>query len=100
MLWGRLWFFVGLNIGKVVEQLNRRGFDTELPEPRNKHLPGFLKISRRVTMTDGRVSRIELPDTEQYASRMLYEFLSVNGFVDMVESATNALVNHVEESVA
>jgi hypothetical protein len=90
MLWGRLWFFVGVNIGKVVERLQSRGFRADYPESLSGAQRGFLRITRNVTLPNGDHGRIELQNTQLYATRMLYESLSLEGFAQLLESVARS----------
>lgn len=86
MLWGRLWFFVCLNVGKIVEYLEQLGLHARYPENRSHVRHEFLRISTNVTLPSGENSVVELRNTAMFGGKLLYEFLSLEGFGKLIES--------------
>jgi hypothetical protein len=90
MFWGRLCFFVGLNVGKIVEDLEHRGFRVEYPKNMADFGRDFLRISKNVTLPNGNKGEMELRNTVQFGSKLLYEFLSLGGFGRLIESVARS----------
>ena len=90
ILWGRLWFFVGINIGKVAEALKLRGYRVQYPESAKAADGLYIHIWTHVEAPDGRAAALQLGDVQLYATQMLYEALSLEGFVQLIEAVARS----------
>lgn len=91
---GRLFFLVEVNVGKVVEALERAGLKARMPAHEVEFNELFIPVSKQVDLPDG--DRLEITNHDdtlkRLAAKIPYEFLSLDGFVSCVTQMVEALV--------
>ncbi|MGI8483346.1 MAG: hypothetical protein ACR2OU_03680 [Thermomicrobiales bacterium] len=92
MLWGRLFFFVAVNLGKVIEQLRNQGFDIIFDGTSPDDPLSILRVSTPAALRDGSQGRIELQNITLLATKMHYDFVSLDGFINLVQAALDSLL--------
>lgn len=93
LLRGRLIFLVEVNVGKVVEALGRAGLRARMPAHEVEFNELFISVSKRVDLPGG--DRLEITNRDgtlkRLAAKIVYEFLSLDGFVSCVSQTVEAL---------
>ncbi len=91
IMWGRLALAVVANLGKIVAALEEIGLDAKVPKSEKEFQSFFLPISATRSLADNTVVKIELHQMHTIGLKLIYEFLSLHGFVrlvaEMVKSA-------------
>ena len=84
IMWGRLAVMVVVNLGKLVEAVENSGFTARLPKDEE-----FIGVSTKVNLSDGNQVEIHLGSLHMLGMKIVFEFLSVKGFVDIVSQMVN-----------
>lgn len=85
IMWGRLSVMVFVNLGKLVEAVKSSGFTARLPKGETE----FLVVSTKISLPDGNQVEIRLGDLRMLGMKLVFEFFSVNWFVDVVHQMVN-----------
>lgn len=84
IMWGRLSVMVVVNLGKLVEAVENSGFTARLPKDDE-----FIGVSTKISLSDGNQVEIHLGSLHMLGMQIVFEFLSVKGFVDIVSQMVN-----------
>lgn len=86
LLRGRLIFLVEMNVGKVVEALGRAGLKARMPAHEVEFNELFISVSKQIELPDGDLLEITNRGgtLKALAAKIIYEFLSLDGFVSCV----------------
>lgn len=85
LLWGRLWFIVMVNLGKIAEDLRERGFEVRWPSKDVDLAGDFLSVYKVVETPDRGPWVFDLRSLRGMGEKMLFEFLPRAIFCDAVE---------------
>lgn len=93
LMWGRLAVIIYVNLGKLVEAIERSGLRTQVPTSPEEFKRQFLPIWTQVDLPNGMRSIGHLAGLPwEFAAKMAYEFLGVDGFVTLAVQAVEALL--------
>ncbi len=84
IMWGRLAIAVVANLGKIVAALQEIGLDAKVPKSEKEFQGTFLPISATRRLADNTIVKIELHQMHTIGLKLIFEFLSLHGFVRLV----------------
>jgi hypothetical protein len=90
MMWGRLAVGVTVNLGKLIKALQEVGFDARLPKDEEEFKRLFLPVSVEVKLANNKPARANLHNLHYFGLQIIYEFLSLEGFVQLVSRMAKA----------
>jgi len=96
IMWGRVTISVlVVNLGKIVAALEEIRLEVKLPKDKEEFEQFLPPISAQRVLSDGRIVKVELHQIRSIAQKMFYEFLSIPGFVRLIQGYIDAssLVN-------
>lgn len=92
ILWRRLSIIVYINIGKIVEALERAGIGARVPASEEELNGLFTPTTYRESAGDGSVVEIRGGNLNEFANKIGFEFMSLDGFVSCVSQSMRAAV--------
>jgi hypothetical protein len=92
ILWRRLTIAAYINIGKIVEALERAGIKARVPSGEEELNGLFIPTSFSETLDDGSTVNIRGGNLNEYANKIGFEFMSLDGFVSCVSQSMRAAV--------
>jgi hypothetical protein len=90
ILWRRLMITVYINIGKIVEALERAGIEARVPDDDDELNGLFIPTGFREVLDDGSVVEIRGGNLNEHANKVGFEFMSLDGFVSCVSQLMRA----------
>ncbi len=84
IMWGRLAIAVVANLGKIVAALEEIGLDAKVPKSKKEFERLFLLISATRSPANNQLVKVELHQMHTIGLKMIFEFLSLQGFVRLV----------------
>ncbi len=84
IMWGRLAIAVVANLGKIVAALEEIGLDAKVPKSKKEFERLFLLISATRSVANNQLVKMELHQMHTIGLKMIFEFLSLQGFVRLV----------------
>jgi hypothetical protein len=90
IMWGRLAIAVVANLGKIVAALEAIGLDAKVPESKKEFEQFFLFISTTRSLANNQFVKMELHQMHTIGLKMIFEFLSLQGFVRLVSEMVQA----------
>lgn len=99
ILWRRLTIIVSINIGKIVEALERNipGLSARVPENEEELNNFFIPITYEKELPDGSIVSIHRGgNLNDIAASVAFEFMSLEGFVESVSQAIATMLEVVE----
>jgi hypothetical protein len=92
LIYGRLLIVVMANLGRIVDAVKERGYEARLPENLKEGQSRFVPVWTDVQLDAGRRIQAELHNLGFFGRMIAHEFLSLDGFVEIVsEMATSAV---------
>ncbi len=90
IMWGRLAIAVVANLGKIVAALESIGIDAKVPESKKEFEKFFLFISATRSLANNQLVKMELHQMHTIGLKLIFEFLSLQGFVKLVSEMLQA----------
>jgi hypothetical protein len=93
MLWGRFAIMVFVNLCKLAEAVEAQGFVTRMPKDKQEFRQILFSVSTQINLPNGYAAEIHLGSLYRFGARVVYEFLSLQGFVSLVSQMANAMID-------
>lgn len=93
ILWGRLTIIVIINISKIVEALELSGIKARIPNNEAELNNQFIPIRYKTTLSDNSEIEIQGGNLNEFANKIGFEFMSLDGFLSCVNQSISSLVN-------
>ena len=92
IMWRRLSIIVYINIGKIVEALQRSGISAKVPRTEEELGRYFIPVKYKEILADGSEVNIQGASLSEFAAKIAFEFMSLQGFLECVSQTMHALV--------
>ena len=100
MIWDRLEIMTFVNLGRIVEAINNAGLNARLPKNEKEFSEMFIPTYTTTNTSDGTEVNIQLSGMHYFAHRILYEFITLQTFIDFLLIMTEAAVKNVKGNTA
>jgi hypothetical protein len=99
IMWRRLTIMVFINLGKLAEALECvDGLSARAPRDKKEFRNYFIPITYKETLANGSVVSIHAGNLKKVADKSLFEFMSVEGFVESVCQCIAAMLRVAKTS--
>lgn len=92
IMWRRLSIVVYINIGKIVEALEKIGISARVPKSQIELNELFIPFTYQAALPDGSVINIRGGNLNNIATKVAFEFMSLEGFTESVSQTIKALI--------
>ncbi len=99
MMFGKLFFVVIMNLGRVVEALRGVGLHAEMPADESDYRRNFIPVSQVVSLEDHTSVKVILGGLEYYARKLSFEFLSLPSFAETAKAMLQTATDQASEII-